>query len=139
MSVATGVLGAAGVATIATQKLPPNPNKGEGFEGGGFTGLGRDTEPAGVVHRNEYVVPARVVNSPSAKTHIAALENKRMKGYALGGPVTQGADMSMDYEKFAEVIVRAVSAQPPQQVSLVAVSNGLNEVNYTKQQSGLSR
>lgn len=139
LSVATGVLGAAGVTTIATQKLPPNPNAGEGYVEGGFTGLGIDSEPAGVVHKNEYVVPSRVVQSPSAKTHIAALERKRVKGYAVGGPVTQGADMSMDYEKFADVIVRAVAAQPPQQVSLVAVSNGIQEVEYTKQQSGLSR
>ncbi|MHA1212297.1 MAG: hypothetical protein ACTSSH_07535, partial [Candidatus Heimdallarchaeota archaeon] len=128
-----------GVATIAAQPLPPKP---EGYAEGGFTGVGGNSEPAGVVHKNEYVVPARVVNSSGSKAHIAALENKRLKGYAEGGyvsPVTQGADLGMDFEKFADVIVKAVSAQPPQQVSLVAVSNGLNEVNYTKQQSGLSR
>lgn len=31
---------------------------GLGFKGGGYTGRGRDDEPAGIVHKNEFVLPA---------------------------------------------------------------------------------
>lgn len=58
------------------------------FAEGGFTGVGGKYEPAGIVHKGEYVVPQNVTYSSQAKPHLAALESMRTKGYADGGFVT---------------------------------------------------
>jgi hypothetical protein len=47
---------AASIATIASQAI-------SGFAEGGYTGHGGKYEPAGVVHRGEYVLPQEVVRS----------------------------------------------------------------------------
>lgn len=60
----------------------------EGFAEGGYTGQGGKYEPAGVVHRGEYVTPKAIVENPMARPHLAALESMRTKGYADGGFVT---------------------------------------------------
>lgn len=66
------------------------------FAEGGFTGSGGKYEPAGVVHKGEYVVPQSVNYSSAAQPHIAALESMRLTGYATGGLVagqmTQGVN-----------------------------------------------
>lgn len=56
-----------------------------GFAEGGFTGSGGKYEPAGIVHRGEYVVPQRVNYNPAARPHIQALESMRLRPYADGG------------------------------------------------------
>ncbi|GEQ78040.1 phage tail tape measure protein [Comamonas testosteroni] len=56
-----------------------------GFATGGYTGDGGKYEPAGVVHRGEYVI-----NAESTKRIGLGLLN-RMNGYANGGPVGGGA------------------------------------------------
>lgn len=63
----------------------------EGFAEGGYTGHGGKYEPAGVVHKGEYVVPQSVNYSAAAQPHIAALESMRTKGYADGGFVVNQA------------------------------------------------
>jgi hypothetical protein len=80
--IATGALGAAQIATIAATK---------GFAEGGYTGAGGTFEPAGIVHKGEYVVPAWEMRQPDVQPLIAALEQRRLKGYATGGVV--GADI----------------------------------------------
>lgn len=133
-----GVLGAASVATIAAQPLPPKD-----FSVGGYTGDGEINEPAGVVHKSEYVVPARVTKSPSAQSHIDALERMRARGYADGGYVSP-ANMSslssqMDYEKFAQILKEAISTLPNPQVSVVKIGEGLRDVQLTKDNASLTR
>lgn len=56
-----------------------------GFEEGGFTGAGGKNEPAGVVHRGEYVMDAATVR----KLGVGNLDTlrKSLKGYASGGYV----------------------------------------------------
>lgn len=54
------------------------------FAEGGYTGDGAKYDVAGVVHKGEYVTPKHVVQSPSAKPHLQALERMRT-GYADGG------------------------------------------------------
>ena len=56
-----------------------------GFAEGGYTGSGGKYEPAGIVHKGEYVVPSRIVKKYPEL--IAVLENIRLKGYAEGGLV----------------------------------------------------
>lgn len=74
----TIALGLANIAKIA------------GFAEGGYTGPGAKYEPAGIVHRGEYVVPQHIVQNPSYTGHISALESAR-RGYADGGLVTNTA------------------------------------------------
>jgi len=61
--------------------------KNEGFATGGYTGNGGKYEPAGIVHKGEYVIPAWMVKQNAGL--VAALENKR-RGYANGGYVGGG-------------------------------------------------
>jgi hypothetical protein len=72
----TIALGLANIAKIA------------GFASGGYTGNGGKYEPAGIVHRGEYVVPSHIVSNPVYSPVISGLESARMKGYADGGLVT---------------------------------------------------
>ena len=70
------------IANIATAK-----NYLDGFAEGGYTGYGGKYDPAGVVHKGEYVTPKSIVESPAARPHLVALERMRT-GYADGGFVT---------------------------------------------------
>jgi len=145
LSVAVGILGAVGVATIAAQKVEPAKTfdpEPVPFEEGGFTGVGEDNEPAGVVHRNEYVVPARVTKTQAAQQHIEALEKQRTRGYVSGGYVPPNSEQNFkefDYDRIVSGIADAISQLPPPQVGLVNISNGLNDVKLSKQKAGLSR
>lgn len=78
MMLTTIAMGLANVAKIA------------GFAEGGYTGHGGKYEPAGIVHRGEYVVPQHVVQNPVYSGHLSALESAR-RGYADGGLVTNTA------------------------------------------------
>jgi TP901 family phage tail tape measure protein len=62
------------------------------FYTGGYTGDGGMYEPAGTVHKGEYVTPQFVMSDPVAVKHVQVLENIRREkmaglGYALGGGV----------------------------------------------------
>jgi len=82
-SVLAGIIGALGAVQIATIAAQPIPQ----FAEGGFTGKGSKYEPAGIVHRGEYVVPKEIVESPKFSSTISKLETARTKGYADGGLV----------------------------------------------------
>ncbi|MBB6061883.1 TP901 family phage tail tape measure protein [Thermosipho japonicus] len=62
-----------------------------GFAEGGYTGSGGKYEPAGIVHKGEYVIPANIVSRYPEL--VAMLEKLRLKGYAEGGLV----DLVMNY------------------------------------------
>ena len=51
--------------------------KSEGYEEGGYTGRGAKDEPAGVVHKGEYVVPAVGLDNPTVKEVIDIIEQAR--------------------------------------------------------------
>jgi len=139
LSVAAGIAGGLSVATIASQQLPERP---ESKYEGGFTSRGKDYEVAGLVHKNEYVVPSRVVQSPSAQFHIAALERQRNRGFIDGGfttPNLNGYTPSMDYDLLITGIADAISKLPNPQVGLVNISQGLRNVELTKSNAGLNR
>lgn len=140
LSVATGVLGGIGIATIAAQKVPP----AEEFEEGGFTAkAASNSTPVGVVHANEYVAPANVVNSAEGSMHVAALEAMRLRGYAEGGLATPdvsgiGQDM-IDYDRLISGIAEAYQLLPRPEVSVVKITASQREVEVTKQGAGLDR
>lgn len=56
-----------------------------GFSQGGYTGAGGKYEPAGIVHRGEFVVKKSVVSQPGVRDHLEQLNNT--KGYLSGGYV----------------------------------------------------
>lgn len=64
-----------------------------GFSEGGYTGHGGRLEPAGIVHRGEYVVPQPQMRDPEVARMVAAIETKRRRtsskntlpGFAEGG------------------------------------------------------
>ena len=64
-----------------------------GYSEGGFTGYGGRLEPAGIVHRGEYVVPVPEMRDPEAYSHVMAIERIRSRrsrhnplpGFADGG------------------------------------------------------
>ena len=66
---------------------------GGAFAEGGYTGSGGKYEPAGVVHRGEYVQPQEVMRQPGAMQFMEAFRREgmrslaRFQGYADGGLV----------------------------------------------------
>src|SRR5690606_31897532 len=77
-------------------KIPNTPIFVEpGFASGGFTGRGGKYEPAGVVHRGEYVIPKSMVNQATGLPYADALGRLSKgapgrTGYASGGYVRGG-------------------------------------------------
>ena len=74
-----------------------------GYADGGYTGDGGRYEPAGIVHRGEYVVAAPELRDPSVAREVARIERKRLgrmagrkaaPGYADGGYVVDGSGAS---------------------------------------------
>lgn len=85
--------GAAGAAQLAASNLRSvlfagiNVAKVLAFRKGGFTGSGADDETAGIVHKNEYVIPAPITSNPAFAGIINTLEMARVSGYQIGGMV----------------------------------------------------
>jgi hypothetical protein len=68
---------------------PPQPDGS--FWSGGYTGPGGKFEPAGIVHRGEYVLPQEIVRQSGALAFLERLRRHGMsalKGYASGGLVS---------------------------------------------------
>ncbi len=57
-----------------------------GYAEGGYTGDGGKYEPAGVVHRGEYVMPKKVVERVGVD-NLAGLHRAALRGYSGGGLV----------------------------------------------------
>ncbi len=75
------------------------------FSDGGFTGNGARLEPAGIVHKGEYVVPAWMVKKqPDLVTQ---LESIRSNGFASGGMVGGLVSTSSD-NKLYDLLKRMV-------------------------------
>lgn len=88
------------------------------FAEGGYTGQGGKYDPAGIVHKGEYVTPKHVVESPSAQPHLAALERMRT-GYADGGFVT---NQTIEPAQQALIMANAFKNLPPPEVSVKEVT-----------------
>lgn len=109
-TVASPALGAAFAGIAVAQGLANVARiNGIGFAEGGYTGSGGKYEPAGVVHKGEWVAPQRVVNSPAAQPHLMALESMR-KGYADGGFVTS---QNISSSQQALITANALKNMPP--------------------------
>jgi len=86
---------ASGSSASATQRVVT----GAGFSEGGYTGDGGRLEPAGIVHRGEYVVPMPEMRNPAVISRVREIEAirtqrtsaHRMPGFAEGGYTDSGA------------------------------------------------
>jgi lambda family phage tail tape measure protein len=131
-TIARTLLGFAGSATAVAVPSPGDVNAGivkgvKGFASGGFTGPGGKYQPAGVVHKGEFVFPQEAVRRIGVRQlyDLAGLRTPRVRplraprhGYADGGlvtasvPVGGGGTISgtLHLEVDEGVIVRAASA-----------------------------
>lgn len=89
------------------------------FAEGGYTGPGGKYEPAGIVHKGEYVVPQSVMNSSAASVHVSALESMRLRQYAEGG-VVSGINTSRQPTTPTKII---------SQVEVVEIIRGVDRYN----------
>jgi tape measure domain-containing protein len=74
--------------------------KSAGFADGGYTGAGGKYEPAGVVHKGEYVMDAETVRKAGGPAGLDAMR-KRLKGYSAGGYVGPSAPSMPDISRVA--------------------------------------
>lgn len=70
------------IATIVAQSIA-NFSKPSGYADGGYTGDGKKYEPAGIVHKGEYVIPADMLQNPQIANMVAGLENFRKTRYMV--------------------------------------------------------
>lgn len=79
--------------SASVRKVTGGDSGSGGYSEGGFTGYGGRLEPAGIVHRGEYVVPVPEMRDPEAYSHVMAIERIRSRrsrrnplpGFADGG------------------------------------------------------
>lgn len=83
-----------------------------GFESGGYTGDGGKSEPAGIVHRGEYVLSKKAVGRIGVD-NLEALHRGALKGYEAGGYVADSPTLSAGFSG-------GVSAVPVQAISISA-------------------
>lgn len=133
-TVASPILGAGFAALAVAQGLSNLARINEvQFAEGGYTGHGGKYEPAGIVHRGEYVVPQNVNYSPAAQPHIRALEGMR-KGYADGGFV---ANSNMIPQQYAMITANALKNLPPMEVSVTEINRVNRRVEAKERSSSI--
>lgn len=84
----------------------------EGYASGGYTGDGAKYEPAGIVHRGEFVFDAKA--TAAYRPWFEALHRGGLNGYASGGYVTPAAammpaapvPMGIDYDRLAYALAQ---------------------------------
>lgn len=81
---------------IGSQQTAMLAAQNSGFADGGYTGDGHKYEPAGVVHRGEYVVDAKTTARPGVRQALESLSaGGVLRGYANGGYVGGSAGASL--------------------------------------------
>ena len=85
------------------------------YQQGGYTGAGAANEPAGIVHKGEFVVPKPMVNQSTGLPYADAL-GRIMRGYQGGGYVTTPP-------KAANASASIVELSPTDRALLAAAGN----------------
>lgn len=118
--IAGPALGAVAAATAVVAGLARVAAiNGVQFADGGWTGAGSRLQPAGIVHKDEYVTPKWQVHSSAARPHLQALERQRLRGYADGGLVTDTLSAPINQQLALANIVKSI---PPGEVSVVEIA-----------------
>lgn len=123
--------GAAAAIAIAQGLQRVATINGIEFFDGGYTGSGNPRQAAGVVHRDEYVTPSKVVNRPEAQPHLQALERMR-GGYFDGGFVT---NQNTSQAQQALIMANAIRNMPAPEVSVVEINRGQRRVSVRENQA----
>lgn len=110
---------AALVATTAAQIAQISAAQ---FFEGGFTSKGNSRDVAGVVHKNEYVVPARILQTEQGSAIASELEAMRT-GRSIAAPVYGNANMSA---QIAAAVTSAIQSIPVI-VTVPDIENGMNK------------
>ncbi|MBU1829919.1 MAG: hypothetical protein KJ731_15820, partial [Alphaproteobacteria bacterium] len=76
-----------------------------GYASGGYTGDGGKYDPAGVVHRGEYVFNQKAVKAAGGPSALEGLHRKLNSGYATGGYVGSGASAGGTSKVSVEIYV----------------------------------
>lgn len=130
-------LGAAAAAAAVVSGLARVAQiNGVQFAEGGYTGEGGKYEPAGIVHKGEYVTPKHVVSNPAATPHLMALENMRLRPYYDGGYVTS---TTANDSQLMLMMENALKNMPAPQVSVKEVSDAQNRISVREQAARLGR
>lgn len=125
-TIASPALGALNVALAIAQGLANLAAiHGVQFWEGGYTGPGRKHDIAGVVHKNEYVSPSWIVDSPQAQPHLAALEAMRVRGYQDGGLVSNSSTQPINQQLEIANVMKNLG---PFEVSAVEMTKMQNRV-----------
>ncbi len=82
----SGLFSLFGGGGLGKNYFPPAPGGGIPFAEGGYTGDGGKYQPAGVVHKGEYVFDQAAVKAAGGPAAMEAMR-RNLKGYANGGPV----------------------------------------------------
>lgn len=110
-----------------------------GFAGGGYTGAGGKLQPAGVVHKGEYVMDAATVRKAGGPAAFDALR-RQVRGYAGGGYVgqsipsgalAQGASARGGPSSININVTGARGNSEIEQMVASGVSQGLRQYNKT--------
>ncbi len=119
-----GTTGAVQVAMAVAER-----NKMKSLHTGGFTGDGGKYEPAGVVHKGEYVIPQEGVKNPQLRPLINLFESAR-RNNALARldlrPVVQTINLSRGYASGGYVTL-PTAPSPGENVRSTAVGQGNND------------
>ena len=90
-SLGMSFLGAAGGASSGLEDIVVTAKRIPGYDEGGFTGDGGKFDPAGIVHRGEFVARSEVVRQPGARDFLESFNRFGMRalatlpGFAEGG------------------------------------------------------
>ena len=109
--------------TLATGLAAVAQINGVGFASGGFTGEGGKYEPAGIVHKGEFVIPSHVVNAYGPDY----FASRYLPGYADGGLVTNQAVQSTNEQMS---IVKALRMLPSPVMNYKEFTTFSERVNF---------
>lgn len=145
---ATGAVYAALAAAVAATNIAkiastPEPQ----FYVGGYTGSGNPRDEAGVVHKDEYVVPSRIKNTAEGNYHITQLEKMRtgsgnlfsgISGMFDGGFTGRSASASTnDKNDVSKLLEQTILSMPTPVVRVTDINNVNESVNQSINVSSL--
>ena len=110
---------AAGMIQVAALKKQQQASEAQGYAVGGFTPEGNEEEPAGIVHKGEWVASQRLLKSPVARPMIEALDYAQRTNTI--GSLRQ-ADVSRS-------IAPAIYAPSPQPIIIQAPATPQEEIS----------
>ena len=124
--------------------IPTGPSSPYSFSDGGFTGRGGMMQPAGVVHKGEYVVPQKYVNQSTGlpdANFLSQLQNG-MRSFAMGGFVgrqsgsNDGGTMMVELSPFdRKLLSDAGNVQLRLNGKIVAEATNSNNLNDARRGS----